>query len=346
LTTGRAIDRSRSAVPAALARSLFAVLAAWAAGPIAADEAPDATPMCKVCAEWNAPQAPFRIHGNTYYVGVAGLSVVLVASDAGHVLIDGALGRSAERVAESLETLGYRIEDVRLIVNSHVHYDHAGGIAELQRRSGATVAASPASASVLERGESGPDDPQYGIVPPIPVVKDVRVVRDGETLRVGDLALTAHFTPGHTPGGTTWTWSSCEGERCLSFVYADSLAAVSAPDFRYSKSAAYPDAVADFERSFAAVAALPCDVLITPHPEASALFERLEQRERDGDADAFVNRAACRAYADGARARFRARLDEEAAERPAAEPGAAGAGGGARPAEAGGKTGAGKLGER
>jgi metallo-beta-lactamase class B len=321
-----------------LAPSLLIPFAACAFG-AATDDAQDATPMCKVCAEWNAPQKPFRIYGNTYYVGVAGLSSVLITSDDGHVLIDGALEQSAERIVANVDALGFSIEDVRLILNSHVHYDHAGGLAELQRRSGATVAASPSTAAVLKRGESGPDDPQYDIRVAVPVVENVRVVRDGETLRVGDLTLTAHFTPGHTPGSTTWTWSSCEGDRCLSLVYADSLTAVSAPDFRYSRSDAWPDAVADFERSFATIAALPCDVLITPHPEASGLFERLARQEREPKADAFVDRGACRTYAERARARFQARLEEEAAElakQPAAE---------STPSGDGGKAGAGGVGE-
>src|SRR5690349_20870602 len=142
---------------------------------------------CRQCATWNIPQVPFRIYGNTYYVGPHGLSSILVTSSAGHVLIDGALPESVPQIVANIRTLGFRIEDVKLIVNSHAHFDHAGGVAELQRLSHATVAASPASAAVIERGTSGPDDPQYGSLPGFAPVRGVRVIADGETVRVGTL---------------------------------------------------------------------------------------------------------------------------------------------------------------
>lgn len=271
-------------------------------------------PSCSACAEWNAPQRPFRIHGDTYYVGPRGLGVVLVTSPEGHVLIDGALPESAPLVMENIRALGFRVEDVRLILNSHAHFDHAGGIAALQRASGAEVAASPASRRVLLRGASGPDDPQYGVLPSFPAVERVREVADGETLRVGPLALTAHSTPGHTPGGTTWTWRSCEDGRCLDLVYADSQTPVSAEGFEFTRSEHYPDAIADFERGHAVLEGLPCDVLVTTHPGASRLWERLEARER-GDADALIDPDACRRYAADARAQLARRVERERAAR-------------------------------
>jgi metallo-beta-lactamase class B len=268
---------------------------------------------CLQCAEWNQPQEPFRIYGNTYFVGVHGLSSILVTSGEGHVLIDGALPESAEAIARSVRALGFRIEDVRLIVNSHAHWDHAGGIAELRRLSGAQVAVSRASADVFRQGRSGRDDPQFGVASPFPPVPDVRIIEDGETLRAGPLALTARLTPGHTRGGTSWTWRSREGERCLDIVYADSLTAVSADGFLYTRSADYPDALRDFARSFEILSAVPCDILITPHPGASNLFEKLERRER-GERDAFIDPAACRNYASAARERLRKRVEAEKAE--------------------------------
>lgn len=276
------------------------------------DRPPALEPSCSACAEWNAPQRPFRIHGNTYYVGPRGLGAVLVTSSEGHVLIDGALPESAPLIAENIRALGFRVEDVELIVNSHAHFDHAGGMAALQRASGAEVAASPPSRRVLLRGEAGPDDPQHGEVPPFPAVESVRQIADGDTLRVGPLALTAHFTPGHTPGGTTWTWRSCEGDRCLSLVYADSQTPVSADGFEFTRSERYPTAMADFERGHAVLEGLSCDILVTTHPGASRLWERLEARER-GAADALVDADACRRYAAGAREHLARRVKQERA---------------------------------
>jgi metallo-beta-lactamase class B len=269
---------------------------------------------CPSCAEWNAPQRPFRVHGDTYYVGTHGLSAILVTSKRGHVLIDGGLPESAASIAANIRALGFRVEDVRLILNSHAHFDHAGGIAELQRASGAAVAASPASAAVLTRGASGPDDPQYGVIPSFPAVSDVRVIADGDTLRVGPLALTAHFTPGHTPGGTSWSWRSCDQGRCLDLVYADSQTPISADDFHFTRSSTYPSALADFARGFALLERLRCDVLLTPHPGASTLWERVEAAGR-GATPALVDPDACRRYAASARAQLARRVAAEAAAR-------------------------------
>src|SRR5688500_18546918 len=140
---------------------------------------------CANCAAWNQPQAPVRIHGNTWYVGTRGLTALLITSPEGHVLIDGALPNSAPLILANVRALGFDIRDVRLILNSHVHYDHAGGIAALQRASGARVAASRPSAPVLERGTSAAGDPQHGELLDFPPVRNVRRVADGETLRVG-----------------------------------------------------------------------------------------------------------------------------------------------------------------
>lgn len=272
------------------------------------------TPDCPSCAEWNAPQRPFRIHGDSWYVGTHGLSAILVTSPQGHVLLDGGLPESAPLVAANVRALGFRMEDVRLIVNSHAHFDHAGGIAMLQRASGAAVAAHRWSAAVMRRGATLPDDPQSGIDTPYPAVPTVRELTEGETVRVGPLALTAHFTGGHTPGGTSWSWRSCEGARCLDLVYADSQTPVSDDDFLYSRSTRYPSALRDFERGFALLERLSCDVLVTPHPSASQLFERLAAREQGG-ADALRDPSACRTYAAGARQRLAQRLATERARR-------------------------------
>jgi metallo-beta-lactamase class B len=267
---------------------------------------------CKQCAEWNIPQDPIHIYGNTYYVGVHGLASILITSPQGHVLIDGDLAESAAQIAAHVRSLGFRLEDVKLILNTHVHYDHAGGIAELQRLSGAEVAASEPAALVLKSGHSGPDDPQYGVLPPIDKVSRLKVIKDGETLHVGPLAVTAHFTPGHTPGGTSWTWQSCEAARCLNIVYADSLSAISADNFRFSSTRTYPKVQQDFAKSFATLSSLPCDILLTPHPDMSGLWERLAKRDQGGDANALVDTTACKRYADTARANYEKRLEQEA----------------------------------
>ena len=267
---------------------------------------------CPRCPEWTESQLPFRVYGNTYYVGTRALSSILITSDAGHVLIDGAVAEAVPQLVANIRALGFRVEDIRLILNSHDHFDHAGGLAAIQRLSSAEVAASAPSARVLMQGHSDPDDPQYGSLPrgPEPLAH-VRVIRDGETVSVGPLRLTAHLTPGHTPGGTSWTWSSCEAGRCLHIVYADSLSAISAPGFRFSGSTDYPSAMQDFAKSFAILEALPCDILLTPHPEVAGTLVRLKQREGGAAPDAFVDPGACRRYALAARSDLQKRIAQE-----------------------------------
>ena len=278
---------------------------------------PDPAKQCDDCDAWNRPLAPFKVFGNTYYVGTDGLSALLVTDDAGLILLDGALPQSAPLIDQNIRALGFRTENVRILVNSHAHYDHAGGIAALQRFTKATVAASPAGARALERGGPTEDDPQFGFGKSqlFPPVKGVRVIADGETLRVGKSAITAHFTPGHTPGATTWSWQSCEGSRCLNIVYADSISAVSAPDYRFT--AGTPPTAADrFRDSIAKVEKLPCDILFSTHPSASNMHGKLALRQKSPTPDPFVDSGSCRAYAAAARKRLEDRVAEEKKSAP------------------------------
>jgi metallo-beta-lactamase class B len=272
---------------------------------------PDRPIDCPSCEEWNRGQKPFRVFGNTYYVGVAGLSSILIASGDDLILIDGGLPQSAPRIDENVRALGFKTDRIGLILNSHAHFDHAGGIAALQRASGAEVAASAAGAKALERGEPLEEDPQYGLPresKAFPPVKPVRAIADGVTLRVGALAVTAHLTPGHTPGSTTWTWRSCEGERCLDIVYADSLTAVSAPGFEFTARAGLVEL---FRASIATIRGLPCDVLLSVHPDFSGLKEKLLRRREGTAPDPFIDAGACRAYADAGAAGLAKRIAEE-----------------------------------
>ncbi len=261
---------------------------------------PDRPAVCDDCAEWNKPRAPFKIFGNTYFVGPAGVSSVLITSSAGHVLVDAALPQSVPIIDANIRQLGFKTEDVKLIVNGHAHYDHAGGIAALQRFTGARVAAGgDAGVAALTAGKPTPDDPQVRYPnSAFPPVQNVFAVRDGEVLHVGDIAITAHRTPGHTPGSTTWTWRSCEGARCSNIVYADSISPVSFPGFRFTGDATHPSLVETMRASMAKIEALPCDIMIGAHPSLS-------------DFEGKKHGAACRDLAADMRKALDARIAEE-----------------------------------
>ncbi|TAL80370.1 MAG: subclass B3 metallo-beta-lactamase, partial [Candidimonas sp.] len=184
---------------------------------------------------WTASQKPFRIYGNTWSVGPHGLGVFLITARTGHVLIDGGVPGEAQLIEANIRDLGINLRDIKWILNSHAHSDHAGGMAQLAHDTGAQVIANIADTPLLERG--GHDDPEYGDRFPFPPVHVARTVTDGESLHLGDLVLTAHSTPGHTKGNTTWTWVSCEGSRCLHMVDVGSL---SAPGFKLVKNSKDP----------------------------------------------------------------------------------------------------------
>lgn len=293
----------------ALAAAILALTSAGA--PAAAGDAI----KCSMCEEWNQPAAPFNIHGNSWYVGTAGLSAVLVTGPKGHVLIDGALPQSGPLIRRNVEALGFRMQDIKYILNSHPHFDHAGSIAELQRASGATVVASPQAAQVLKDGIPGADDPQYDPKERyyIPKVAKVKEIGDGQTLELGPLRLTVHYTPGHTPGGTTWTWQSCEKGQCLDVVYADSLTPVSTDGFYYSGGAGYPDRSESFRKTIARVGELKCDILVAAHPSFSELFEKAAAKS--AGRNPFIDPQACRKLAASAMQTLEARLLRERGEK-------------------------------
>jgi metallo-beta-lactamase class B len=220
---------------------------------------------------WTKPAPPVRIHANTYLVGTCGISSILVVGDQGDVLIDGGPEAAADLIAANIRSLGFRLQDIKFILNTHEHYDHVGGIAKLQRMSGATVVTSAAGAKVLSSGTPASDDPQFGLAKPFPAVAVGRVVGDGDEIRLGNLMLTAMATPGHTPGALSWRWVSCDGGVCRTIVYSDSLSPVSAPNYKFSD---HPPYVAAYRASIAKLAASPCEILLTPHPGQSDMPQR------------------------------------------------------------------------
>lgn len=275
--------------------------------PVTAAPAPTGTALAAACEGregWSDPAPPAKIHGNTYYVGTCGITALLIASADGLVLIDGATEEAAPAILANIRALGFDPANVRYLLASHEHLDHVGGLKALQDATGASVLARKEAVATLTSGEPEAIDPQRGAIPPFKGVKVARELEDGEALPIRDLHLTLHATPGHTPGSTSWIWRSCEGADCRTIAYVDSLSAVSGDAYRFSD---HPDYVAMMRATFAKVPTLPCDLLITPHPSASALFERLA-----GEAP-LIDANGCKTYAAAAAKRLDERLAKEAA---------------------------------
>lgn len=251
---------------------------------------------------WTRPAPPARIFANTWYVGTCGITALLVTSDKGHVLVDGGPAAAAPLVAANIEKLGFKLGDVKWIVSSHEHDDHVGALAELKRLTGAKVAALDSSVPALSAGKPGASDPQFAIADAFPPIGIDRVLRNGERLDLGPLRLTVHATPAHSAGSTSWSWQSCDKAECRTVAYADSATTPAADDYRFP---AHPDRVAAVRVGLARIKALPCDILLTPHPDASAFLERMAGTKPLGDPQ------ACRLYAERAEARFTARLAQE-----------------------------------
>lgn len=248
--------------------------------------------------QWLAPRRPEKIFGNSYLVGFGGLSVALIDTGAGLVLIDGALPQAAPAILGNVRDLGFDPRDIKFILSTEPHADHSGGLAALARDTGATVIASPRGAAGLRAGVHQEDDPQLAYGGSWPRVTQIQEVEDGEVIELGHTAITAHATPGHTMGSMSWSWEACEGEDCKAIVFASSLNPVSAEGFRYTapSSAAIVRAFAASQRL---LKRLPCDILISAHPENA------------GDGRYNDSLGACSRYAERSRGLLANRLEAE-----------------------------------
>jgi metallo-beta-lactamase class B len=267
------------------------------------------------------PADPFRIAGNLYYVGASDVASFLLTSPQGHVLIDGGYPGSTDLIKESIAQLGFMITDVKVLLNSEALHDHAGGLADLQKASGAQMWASDSSVEYLESGgETDPAGPlAYKFMMTVgfqkfPVIHVDHRIKDGDTVRVGPIELTAHITPGRTKGCTTWTFPVREGDRVLNVVDLCSL--TPQPGMRLADPQYYPGIRDDFEKTFNIVRALPVDIWVTSHARDFGRYRKYAQRGASADSAApFVDKAGYLAYIDSGEARFRRQLAEQQAKR-------------------------------
>lgn len=250
--------------------------------------------------EWNKPIAPFRIAGPLYYVGVANVTSLLLTTPAGHVIVDGGFAESADIILGNVCSLGFEPADVKVLLSTHAHGDHAGGLAAIKARTGARLYAGALDVPLLARGGKG--DFAFGDgIPYPPVAADVGV-NDGDTVALGGVTVRAIATPGHTMGCTSWVFSVEDGGRRLRVVM---VGGTSAPGYRLVNNAKYPGIVADYERSFSRLAAEPADLLLEGHGFAFGLDDKRAGRKP------FVDAAGYRARIAEAARSFREQLEKE-----------------------------------
>jgi metallo-beta-lactamase class B len=273
--------------PLILACLLAACSLAQAAEPVLPQASAYTTPH-----SWRQPVAPVRIADHTWHIGTANLTALLVVTDDGTILIDGGLPQAADMLLAHMQTLGVAPGDLELVLSTQAHADHVGPFAAIKRATGARVAASAESAWLMAHG--GSDDIHFGDGILYPPVQADRVIRDGEVVALGGMQLTAHAMPGHTPGSTAWTWTDTRDGKPVRIAYVDSL---TAPDYQVHDNPRYPRLAEDFRRSFDVVRALPCDVLVTPHPDFSGW-------NYADAANPHPKPTTCAAYADTAEARL------------------------------------------
>jgi metallo-beta-lactamase class B len=250
--------------------------------------------------EWNQPVQPFRVAGPLYYVGTANLTALLVTTPAGHVLIDAGLEESAPIIIENIRALGFKVEDVRILLSTHAHLDHAGGLARIKAASGARLYAGAADTVQLQRGGRG--DFQYGDSMPFEAVKVDVSVRDGQEFSVGNLRITAVATPGHTKGCTSWAFTIDDGGVSRRVLM---IGGTTAPGYRLVGNPSYPTIAADFEATFKRLRSLRADIVFEGHGFAFDLeSRRLGKRP-------FVDPKALDEAVDRAESAFRKLLAEQ-----------------------------------
>jgi metallo-beta-lactamase class B len=260
--------------------------------------------------DWSEPFPAFRVAGNLYYVGSKGLASYLITTPQGHILINSDLESSVPLIRASVESLGFKFTDIKILLISHAHWDHDGGSAAIKALTGAKYMVMDADVPVVESG--GRADFQYGhqpgsLYPPATVD---RVLHDGDEVRLGDATLVAHLTPGHTKGCTTWTMKVPDARKPYDVVI------VGSPNvnegYKLIDNASYPEIASDYERTFRVLKSLPVDMFLGAHGDYFDLKTKYP-RLKEGAVNPFVDPAGYSAYVTEREGAFRTELAKQKA---------------------------------
>ena len=260
----------------------------------------------------NQPLKPYRVIGNIYYVGASDVTSFLITTPNGHILLDSGFLETVPQIKKNMAQLGFRLEDIKILINSHAHIDHAGGLAELKRLTGAKLMISEGDIPLLAAG--GKNDPNFGDRFLFEGVKPDRVLGDGDKVELGGVTMIARMTPGHTKGCTSWTMKVKDGGKEYDAVFVGST---SAPGYKLVNNAGYPGIVADYEKTFRLLKSLPCDVFLAAHGSIYGMLEKVKLLEQGQKQNPFIDPAGYQSYLDQSEKSFKKLL---ASQSPAPTP--------------------------
>ncbi len=233
---------------------------------------------------WNQPVKPFRLIGNIYYVGASDVTSFLITTPEGHILLDSGFAETVPLIEDNVKRLGFKLEDVKILINSHAHSDHAGGLARLKELTGASLVISEGDAELISNGGKG--DFAWGDTLAYRPAKPDRLIRDKEKVELGGVTMVARLTPGHTKGCTTWTMKVRDGGGQLDVVF---IGSTTAPGYKLVNNPQYPGIAADYAHTFELLKSLKCDVFLAPHGSFFALKEKSQRLEKGAKSNPFID---------------------------------------------------------
>lgn len=258
---------------------------------------------------WNQPVEPFRVAGNIYYIGANEITSYLITTSKGHILLDSGFKETVPQITANIAKLGFKVADVKYLLNSQAHYDHAAGLADLKSLTGAQLLASVEDAKLLARG--GEDDPNFGDQYPFEAVSADRTFSDGWKLRMGGVTMTANITAGHTKGCTTWTTTVNEGDEKLSVAF---VCSTTAPGYKLVGNEKYPSIASDFESTFKRMRGLKVDIFLSAHASQFRMDEKLARFRAGAAVNPFIDPKGYLAFLDATEKAFRDRLTNQQAQ--------------------------------
>lgn len=256
----------------------------------------------------NQPVEPFKIIGNIYYVGASDVTSFLITSPQGHILIDSGFAETVPQIKANVAKLGFKMEDIKILLVNHAHYDHCAGLAEIKKLTGARLFASPADAKVLEDGGASDfrfgGDPAFAFAP----VKADEILKDGQEIRLGGTTLKTYFTPGHTKGATSWTTDADEAGKKYKVVFASSVTTL---DYTFVDNAKYPQIAEDFARTYATLKSIRADVFLASHGQFFDLLGKAQKLRAGAKVNPFIDPQGYRQFVNRMTRQFENKLKAE-----------------------------------